>query len=367
MASSLRRRIQLSCALSLALASCAHADDLRAPAVELPPRPAPPLTAAADAAEPQLSDAGANAVTAVHDASDVVAPLLLGRSERPDQRCAIPLADPELVVARVGRVRITACDLALERQRRTQAGLRADDPRALARAVVRDVLLSTRAPMPLPGDREIAEALSGALVRAEASANMAPVDLSDERLAEYAEGHRALFVRDPRVHARGLALPSREAAIEAIAAIRGGAPLSSMAATATRVELRRDLGDLGLLWSGGSSQIPDAVVAAALALTRDGEVHPEPIPVELGSGRRGRRRGGASRVEWWVVERVDRSGEEPMSDVTIRRRIAQRLIRDRYRDAVRAVEQRLRESVLERARAAVIPRALDAVRVTPAP
>ncbi|MEZ4364659.1 MAG: hypothetical protein R2939_00015, partial [Kofleriaceae bacterium] len=184
----------------------------------------------------------------------------------------MPVPQPDLVVARVGRTRVTVCDLALEWRRRTQAGLRVESPARLAEALVRDVLLSTRAPMPLPTDSDLAGTLAEALFRREAVASMPRVDLSDEALARYAEAHRGQFVRDARLHARALALPSREAAAAAIQALREGTPLSALAASSPVSELRRDQGDLGLMRDDDAAGAPAAVADAARSLTRDGEV-----------------------------------------------------------------------------------------------
>ncbi|MEZ4392549.1 MAG: hypothetical protein R3A48_15790 [Polyangiales bacterium] len=131
----------------------------------------------------------------------------------------MPVPQPDLVVARVGRTRVTVCDLALEWRRRTQAGLRVESPARLAEALVRDVLLSTRAPMPLPTDSDLAGTLAEALFAARPW-RRCPASTSDEALARYAEAHRGQFVRDARLHARALALPSREVAAAAIQALR---------------------------------------------------------------------------------------------------------------------------------------------------
>lgn len=364
MAVSLRRRLHFAMPVCAALIACAHADDLRAVAAA-PPAPPPSSAPPSAPAEADAAVASAEPVDASAPATPAApAPLLTTRPPVPDARCPIPIAQPELVVARVGRTRVTACDLALEWRRRTQAGLRVESPERLAQALVRDILMSTRAPMPLPTDSDLAGTLAEALFRSEAAATMPRVDLSDEALSRYAEAHRGQFIRDARLHARALALPTREAAVAAIQALRDGAPLSSLAETSPVSELRRDQGDLGLLRDDSPSGAPAAVTEAARALTRDGEVYPEPIQVQGPAPRRRRGSRGAA-ARWWVVERIERVSDEPMPEASIRRRVAQRLLRDRYRDALREAETRLRESVAERARAAVIPRALDAVHLAP--
>lgn len=365
MAVSLRRRLHFAMPVCAALIACAHADDLRAVSAE---PPAPPPSSERPSA-PVEADAAVSTVAAADASAPVApqppAPLLTTRPPVPDARCPLPVAQPDLVVARVGRTRVTACDLALEWRRRTQAGLRVESPARLAQALVRDILMSTRAPMPLPTDSDLAGTLAEALFRSEAAAAMPRVDLSDEALSRYAEAHRGQFIRDARLHARALALPSREAAAAAIQALRDGTPLSSLAETSPVSELRRDQGDLGLLREDDAAGAPAAVADAARSLTRDGEVYPEPVQVQGPTTRRRRRARGAAPARWWVIERIERVSDEPMPEDSIRRRVAQRLLRDRYRDALREAEARLRESVAERARAAVITRALEAVRIAP--
>lgn len=354
--------------VAAALAGCAHAE---APyALPVPPSPttvdvprslAPPLAASPVTPEPAVTDPDGGTADAA------VRPLITVRDAGPpDPRCPVPVENPELVVARVGRTRITACEVVLEWHRRTRAGLRADDPEALVRGLIREVMLSTRAPMPLPQDAEIARTLADALLRQEAVGGMGAVDTSDRALARYAEAHRGQFVRDARLHVRAAVFPTRDDALGALAAMRAGEPLAAMASTAADRTLRRDQGDLGMWTDDPSPAVPPEVVQAARALTRDGEFCAEPVLVtRTVSGSRRARRPPRTESAWWVVERIARSAEENLPEEQVRRRVAQRLLRERYRDALRDADLRLRASVADAARRAVNDDALRTLRVEP--
>lgn len=355
----------MACAALFALAGCVHAGDGPATvSVEAPTR-SPQGPANALDAGPGAMFTGA---TASPDRDAGRAPLITVRdAAAAEGRCPVPVEHPELEVARIGRVRITACDLALEWHRRTRAGLRADDPRALVDALVDDALRATRAPMPPPTDAEIAQVLADALVHREALARMHSVDTSDAALARHAEEHAEDFVREARVRVRALVLRTREAAAEAIAALRGGTAFVSLLPRSVDPDATRDGGDLGLLPLGGVGGVPRAVVAAAFALGADGEVAAEPIAatVRLPSADRRRHRARTAEV-FYVVQRTERTETAALPEAVIRRRVAQRLLRDRYRHARREAESELRAAVATRAREAVVPAALDAVRLEPA-
>lgn len=350
-------------ALLHAPSACAHAGDGLAAPVETPP-PAPPTapttTAVMDAGAAPIADASPPAAT---DAGAWRGTLITVRDAQPPRgRCPVAVEGAEVEVARVGRTRITVCDVALEWHRRTRAGLREDSPRPLVDGLLRDVLLATRAPMPAPTDAEIARTLVDALVHREAVAAMEPVDTSDAALARYADAHVDDFVREPRVHARALVLRTREAAQEAAEALRAGAAFAELLPRSIAPDAQRDHGDLGLLPRRGAQGVPGEVTDAAFALPADGAVS-DPVAATARVAGRGRRP-RASQV-WYVVQRIERLDAAPLPEDLLRRRIAQRLLRDRYRAARREAEARLRASVAAQAREAVVPRALDAVRVIP--
>jgi hypothetical protein len=354
--------------VAAALAGCAHAEapytlpraHPTAPA-DVPPSPlafvdVPPSTppSPVDDTDGGVADVARVPLITVRDAGP------------PDPRCPVPVENPELVVARVGRTRITACEVMLEWHRRTRAGLRADDPELLVRGLVREVMLSTRAPMPLPQDAEIARTLADALLRQEAAGAMEAVDTTDRALARYAEAHRGQFVRDARLHVRAISLPTREAALTALTSLRAGEPLAALAAAAPDRTVRRDQGDLGMWTDDPSPAVPPEVVQAARALTHDGEFCAEPVLVtRTVPGSRRARRPSRAESTWWVVERIARSAEENLPEAQVRRRVAQRLLRERYRDALRDADQRLRASVAEQAQRAVQDDALRTLRVEP--
>lgn len=352
--------------VAAALAGCAHAEapyTLPHPTASAPVDVPPPSTLRQD--EPPAPPPALGADGGAADVAPV--PLITVRDAGPpDPRCPVPVENPELVVARVGRTRITACEVMLEWHRRTRAGLRADDPEVLVRGLVREVMLSTRAPMPLAQDAEIARTLADALLRQEAAGAMEPVDTTDRALARYAESHRGQFVRDARLHVRAVSFPTREAALAALTTLRAGEPLAALAASAPDRTLRRDQGDLGMWADDPTPAVPPEVVQAARGLTRDGEFSAEPVLVtrSVPASRRARR---PSRTEsaWWVVERIAQSAEENLPEPQVRRRVAQRLLRERYRDALRDADQRLRASVAEQARRAVQDDALRTLRVEP--
>lgn len=357
------RALAVALACSLVLGGCAHVETGRSSPSEPVTSAGGPPAAPPDAGAPSPQDAASADVRIEVDATSApLPPLIVVRPGAPvDRRCPMSIDRPELVVANVGRTRITACDVALEWHRRTRAGLRVDDARTLVDALIRETLLSTRAPMPLPQDADIARELADALIRREASASMEPVDTSDEALARYAEAHRGQFVRDARLHLRAMVFATREEALAGLASLAGGTPLAELALASRDRTLRRDLGDLGLNLIEGAGALPAAVREAALALTSDGARVAEPVEVRT-VGRRGGRR-GASSSTWWVVERIARLEAANLPEALVRRRVAQRLLRERYRDALRAAEERLRATFAERARAAVATDGLRAMQI----
>jgi hypothetical protein len=112
--------------------------------------------------------------------------------------------------------------------------------------------------------------------------------------------------------------------------------------------------------------VPAEVVAAAFALDADDAVGDEPIAAtaQVPASDRRRHRPRATQV-WWVVQRLEALGAAALPEDTVRRRVAQRMLRDRYRAAQRDAETRLRGEFSARAREAVVPAALDALHIRP--
>jgi hypothetical protein len=311
--------------------------------------PFAPLALFALAACAPMTGAPARAshVGATPAARDAASPV--AQRPRPDLprveglACPIAFDDADVVLARVGDVTLTACDVAVAAARNIREGRPALPPREILRELVADAMLADEArARGLERDpsvaRRVRETLAAGVVRAEALAAARDALPSEEDVARYYEAHRADFTISERVHLREVVLADEA---RARATLRDAAivPFETLVAErSTAPEARRDQGDLGLVPREGNDRVPRAVAEAGFALAEPGAVHPEPIRVET-TEYVGRRRRPRTRVSWHVVQLLARVPERtlPLEDVAriIRHRLAHRSY-EAAREAVRA-------------------------------
>ncbi len=303
--------------------------------------------------------------TGVTDAGVPVGPRSGGTGEGPGQTaelaCPLPVEHAGLVLARVGDVVITGCDVALAWEARTREGYHVVDSRAVLRDLVRDALLAAARP-PRPRDPDVDRELAEALVRAEALAVLARERPGDAAVARYYAAHRDDFALPERVHLREVVLPTRAAAEAARRDLAAGAPFEDVVARTIDPAGRRDGGDLGFVARTGTPGVPGPVVDAGFALTEPGDVAPGDLRVVTEvPGRRHPRRLSA----WHVVQLIQRLPAEEISLGQARRRIVQRMIRDRYVTLRRAARQGLEAAMRPEVERAIDGAALGRVRVAP--
>lgn len=281
-----------------------------------------------------------------------------GTVERVRVECPVSVEGAEVVLARVGAVALTRCDLALESLHRTRNGLPAAPAAALLDAMVRDALVAS-AQAARPHDSEIDAVLADALVREEALRAMARDRPDDARIERYYREHLADLSRAERVRLRALALPSERAARETIRALSEGAAFEELLTRSLDPMARRDQGDLGWVTRETEGVAP-GLVSAGFAIAHVGDVAPAPVAVTVRSTVRRRVRAVTT---WYVVELTDRESAVAPTLDEVRRRIEHRLTRDRYLGLRREARERWRTALEPAVRAAIDERALSSVRV----
>lgn len=310
---------------------------------------------------------------AMADAGPAVAGDALARASG---GCPVVAPHADTVIARVDGDTITGCDVYVAWHRATRVGLREDDPARLFARLLADALRAAAVRRGGGGrdggvDLALDRVLAEALLRQEALDAMpqapaaAPADPAAEGLAVDPEPPQVATATTPAtspwVRARALVLPSRPAALAAIAALRGGATFESLLPRSIDPNAARDQGDLGMVPPEGNGLVPGAVARAVFALTAPGEVGATPLEVSRTVTYTVRRRTRTRRVSgWWVVvlvERAEGTGAGVGSGVSARR------ARDRYMHLRAAARLRWQEQLAPRVRAAIVPGALEQVRV----
>ncbi|MBI5512916.1 MAG: peptidyl-prolyl cis-trans isomerase [Deltaproteobacteria bacterium] len=288
---------------------------------------------------------------------------------RPLGRCPLGIERPEEVLARVGAVELTRCDVAVRWQQRLREGLRVDDPRALLHELVDEALLASRAVVPAR-DPELDAIVAEALLRRETLAALGPRVPSEAAVERYYREHPEEFRSPARHHLQGLCAPTQRAAEALRRRLLGGEAFSALVAGSTDPNARRDGGDLGFV-TADTTGLPEALVRAAMALQTPGEVAPRALPVTTvvtppaQPARHGRRRRPPRprRVSaWWVLQLVERLPEEVVPFEAARRGILSQLTRGRYNTLRRETRARLREVFSPATAAAISPGALRQVR-----
>jgi parvulin-like peptidyl-prolyl isomerase len=282
-------------------------------------------------------------------------------------QCPVAFEDADVILARVGTVTLTACDLAVAAVRATREGRPPLPPRVLLDELVADALLADEARnRGLDGDpvtrERVRETLAAALVRHETLATMRHTLPSDEAVARYYEQRASEFTTGERVHLRAIVLDDLTRARETIRDAASVPFETLVAERSVAPEARRDHGDLGLVPREGTDRVPPAVAEAGFALEAPGTVHPEPIRIET-TEYIGRRRRPHTRVRWYVIQLLSRRPESVLPLVqaapTIRFRLAWRA----YDTARQTMRARLLSEARETQRVELSDAALRRVRV----
>lgn len=299
--------------------------------------------------------------------------------DRVEIDCPVAVDGAGVVLARVGSVTITGCDLAIEWRRQRSAGLRVDDPRALLQGLVDDALRAETMTPPPPAHRgqdihrdpTIDAELAEALIRREALDALAAERPTDDEVQRYYDAHRDEFTSSERARVRQLLFVDRERAVAAIHALRDGARFEDLLPRSVDPLAARDQGDLGYLVRGGTNEgFPPELIEPAWALQQPGDVIEAPVRVTARASttvmRRGRLHTSVRRVRaWCVLQLVDRAPEVVAPLDVARTRILHRLTRSDYlteRQSARVRwEQQLAPQVGEAIRAPV----LDLVQLRP--
>lgn len=297
--------------------------------------------------------------------------------------CPVAAPNADAVIARVDGDTLTGCDVYVAWHRATRVGLREDDPTRLFARVLADALRAAEVRRGGNGrdggvDLEIDRVLAEALLRQEALDAMphapsagaptgVPTEPAVEGPAADPEPPQVASAATPApsawVRARALVLPSRPAALAALAALRGGATFESLLPRSIDPNAARDHGDLGMVPPEGNGLVPGVVARAVHALTAPGEVGATPLEVSRTVTYTVRRRTRTRRVSgWWVVALVERAdgtgaGAGTGTGAAVRR------ARDRYLHLRAAARLRWQEQLAPRVRAAIVPGALEQVRV----
>jgi hypothetical protein len=296
--------------------------------------------------------------------------------------CPVAAPNADAVIARVDGDTLTGCDVYVAWHRATRVGLREDDPTRLFARVLADALRAAEVRRGGNGrdggvDLEIDRVLAEALLRQEAldamphvpsgAPSAAPTEPAVDGPAADPEPPQVASAATPApsawVRARALVLPSRPAALAAIAALREGATFESLLPRSIDPNAARDHGDLGMVPPEGNGLVPGAVARAVFALTAPGEVGATPLEVSRTVTYTVRRRTRTRRVSgWWVVALVERAdgtgaGAGTGTGAAVRR------ARDRYLHLRAAARLRWQEQLAPRVRAAIVPGALEQVRV----
>ncbi len=276
--------------------------------------------------------------------------------------CPLPVENAGMVLARVGDVTITACDVALAWEDRTREGYAVDNPREILGGLVNDALRAATVTV-RPHDPAVDRVLADALLRADTLAAMAAEQPDEPAIQHFYDTHREDFSVPERVHLREVVLATQTEAVSVARDLTAGHSFESLVTRTVDATGRRDGGDLGWLsQSDVVSGVPPAVIAAGFALTAVGDVTTVALPgMAEPPGHRHPRR----RQVWHVVQLLQRVPAETTPLADARRRIVYRLTRDRYESLRREIRaqwiERLRPSVHD----AVDDRALRSVRIAP--
>ena len=276
--------------------------------------------------------------------------------------CPLPVDNAGMVLARVGDVAITACDVALAWEDRTREGYTVDNPREILNDLVNDALRAATVTVD-PHDPAVDRVLADALLRADTLAAMAAEQPDERAIQHFYDTHREDFSVPERVHLREVVLATETEARSIARDLTAGLPFETLVTRTVDATGRRDGGDLGWLSSSDvASGVPPAVIAAGLALTAVGDVTTVALPgmAEFHGYRHPQRR-----QVWHVVQLLQRVPAETIVLADARRRIVYRLIRDTYESLRREIRaqwiERLRPSVHD----AVNDRALRSVQIAP--
>ncbi len=263
--------------------------------------------------------------------------------------CSTALADAQRAVGQIDTRPVTQCEVQLLAVWSLREGLAMAPEAELLRQWISLELQAVEArsrglDQGVGVQSRIREILAGGAIRAEArQVFRAP---TPEQIRQYYDSHVSDFTQEVRVHTRAIALRTQRAATAMLATLRAnnGAQFTEFATHQSVLRnAARDAGDLGLINLTQPFGVPDDIVRTALSLTTDGEIHPGPVrvevlePVRAQSGRPGTRRRRPQRprrphriVQWWIVQRLERTEEQTLTLADVSRRIAARLGQEQW-------------------------------------
>jgi peptidyl-prolyl cis-trans isomerase C len=280
-----------------------------------------------------------------HDEGDAAAQLATVTVEHAQgSECPIAFTDADAVLARVGDIVITACDVVLADRHDRREGLSMRTPQQILRSLVDDALLADAARMhALDRDptveRRIREVLAEAIVQSETRARSAAAVPDDAALRSYYDAHTTEFTFDERVHLREIVVASEQEARDVLRDAQTTA-FETLLTRSRSPDATRDQGDLGLVPRGGNDRVSAAIATAAFALTEPQAWVGEPIRVEsnVPVGRHGRMR---REITWHAVQYLGSVPERVLSFDEARDLIRHRLLFGRVQTERTAVMQEL--------------------------
>jgi parvulin-like peptidyl-prolyl isomerase len=259
--------------------------------------------------------------------------------------CPIAFADANVVLARVGDVTITACDLVVARERDRREGRTLRDDRDMLSALVDEALLANEArarQLDSAPDvaRRVDETLANVLVRTDALADVRHELPDDAAVQHYYDTHRDEFAVPEMVHLRLIVVASESAAREIIAASANTTFDALVSRSIDDATGRRDGGDLGWVPEGGNDRVAASIAQAGFALTEPGSVAQSPVRVVV-TVLVGRHHRPRSQTRWHVIELLERrpASVTPFNEAAPS--IRHRLSYGRFDSARRAAHDRL--------------------------
>jgi peptidyl-prolyl cis-trans isomerase C len=292
----------------------------------------------------------APSVSHAHDERDASTPQAVGSLEHAaNVDCPVAFDHADAILARVGDVVITACDVALADRNDRREGLSVRTPREILRGLVDDAVLAAAAraqslDRESAVEREVRGVLADALVQSETRRRMAASLPDEAAMRAYYDAHTAEFTSEERVHLREIVLAS-EAEARDVLREAANTPFETLVTRSRSPDASRDQGDLGLVPRGGNDRVAASIASAGFALGEPQSWAPEPIRVErnVPVGRHGRTR---REITWDVVQYLGTVPARTLSFDEARDAIRHRMIFGR----MQAERASVRNELVSRAR-----------------
>ena len=259
--------------------------------------------------------------------------------------CPIAFDDADVILARVGDVILTACDVELADRHDRSEGLSPRTPRAILGALIDETMLAEEARVRgLDRDPAVESHIhdieADAVVQSEARHEIDGSLPDEAALQAYYDAHRDDFTTSERVHVREIVLATEADAAAVLREAATDSPFDTLVSRSIAPDAARDQGDLGLLPRGGNDRVPAAIADAAFQLTEPQSYAPAPIRIEqmMPVGRHHRLR---RETTWHVVQSLGVIPERVAPFSEVREVIRHRLVFTRAQSARLAVRARL--------------------------